>query len=46
MDDLQITELAVKIAIELQLQGEPKNITAIEKTIADYLESLPVDFSA
>jgi hypothetical protein len=43
MDDLQITELAVKIAIELQLQSEPKNITAIEKTIANYLESLPVD---
>ena len=43
MDDLQITELAVKIAIELQVQDEPKSIDAIDKIIADYIERFPLD---
>lgn len=42
MDDLQITELAVKIAIEFKLQDEPNNITKIEGIIADNI-SIPMD---
>ena len=39
MNDFQITELAVKIAIALGLQYDPKNINLIETEIVDYLES-------
>ena len=40
MKDLQITELAVRIAIALGAQHEPKNITLIESEIADYESNL------